>query len=106
MSDVQTTQTLFLGTAIKITSILSEPNPDSILITIKDPGNTEKVSNASMTESADKVHVYTWQSSTTNDIAGCYLVTIKVTKGAYTSVQQYVFELINQDSWSKHNGLF
>jgi len=95
MSDLQTIQKLLLGTAIKITSILSEPNPDSILITIDDPADVEKVSSASMTESADKVHTYTWQSATT-DLSGCYVVTIKVTKGVYTSVQQFLFEMTEQ----------
>jgi len=83
-----------LGTAVKITTILSVDNPDSVKITIEDPSDIEKVSSASMTKEADGIYYYIWQSDEDNDDEGQYEATIKATKGSYTALSKIVFEMI------------
>ena len=85
-------KTFYLGTSIKISDILSVSNPDSVKITIEDPSDAVKVNAASMTKETDIIYTYIYQSATT-DTEGDYVITITVTKGAYTSLIKSVFTL-------------
>ncbi len=85
------------GTAIKITVILSINTADSVLITIDDPSEIEKISDAAMTKNADKVYSYIWQSTKDTDDDGNYVITVKATSGSYTSVMQSKFTLVEQE---------
>ena len=96
MPDRQSTQKFILGTAIKITVIIDIDSADSVLITIDNSEGTEVVTNASMTAVTEKVYSYTYQSSATGKW-GDYLVTISITQGAYTSVSQKFFTLVEQE---------
>ena len=49
-----------------------------------------------MTKEADKVYSYVYQSSTTLE-DGDFIITIKATLGAYTSVVQDYVTLVEQD---------
>ena len=84
-----------LGTAVKITVLISVATATTALITIKDPTNTAKVTDGAMTQDGDGVYSYTWQSATTDE-DGFYEVTIKITSGGYTSVKQDSFETVDQ----------
>lgn len=97
MADRQSILKFLRGTAVKITTILDIDTADSALITIDDPSNTEKVTDANMTKETDKVYSYTWQSAIT-DNDGDYVVTVKITSGNYTTVKQQKFVLLEQDA--------
>ena len=84
-----------LGTAIKITILINVATATSAVITIKDPADTAKVTDGSMTKEGDGFYSYTWQSATTDE-DGIYEVTVKVTSGGYTSVKQASFETQDQ----------
>jgi len=88
------TQTFLLGTALKITSILSSDSPSSVSIKIVDPSFAEKASG-SMTREAGDVYTYTYQSIST-DLGGLYTATISVVYGSYTSVAQSSFMFAKQ----------
>ena|SRR3990167_5793968 len=96
MSERQGIQCFLRGTAIKILSKLNVEAVDSATITIDDPSDNEKVSNANMTNDADFVYSYIWQTSTSN-ADGIYVVTLKMVSGVYTSVRQEQFELLQQE---------
>jgi len=96
MADRRPTQTFYEGTALKITTVLSEVTADTCQITIDDPSATAQVDAASMTKEADYVYSYVYQSSTGND-EGDWVITIEATIGDYTSVTQRRFTLIEQD---------
>lgn len=92
----QAQPTFIRGTAIKITATLDIATATSATITIDDPSNTEKVSNANMTKDADKIYSYVYQTTTSLN-SGIYVVTIKITQGDYVSIQQSKFELLKQE---------
>jgi hypothetical protein len=81
-----------LGTAVKITTILSINNPSSVKITITDSSDVTKVNEASMIGDTPNVFSYIHQSSE-NDTEGEYEVTIKAKYGAYTAVSKQIFTL-------------
>jgi hypothetical protein len=89
-------QDFMLGTAIKIISRINVPTATSAKITIDDPSSTEKVTSASMTKDADGIYSYIYQSIDTDE-EGDYIATIKINYGAYTSVVQKTFTLIDQE---------
>lgn len=93
--DKQSKQTFLLGTAVKIYTVLDTANPATITITIDDPSETEKVSNASMTKESDKIYSYIFQTSTSYD-EGDWVITIKATWGVYTSTAQEIVTLEDQ----------
>lgn len=97
MREKQEIKKFYEGTAIRITVIISVATATSALITIDDPSEIEKVTNATMTKDADKVYSYIWQSTKDTDDDGDYIVTIKITYGGYTSVTQDKFSLIEQE---------
>lgn len=95
MTEHKPLQKFYLGTAVKITTILSV---DTATTTIKivDPVNTTKVNNVAMTKDANKVYSYTYQSAS-SDQDGDYIITISATTGGYTTVTQDRFTLIEQE---------
>jgi len=86
-------KTYILGTAIKITSVISIDDPDSVLIKITDPIDSVKVNDANMTPQTNNVYHYIWQSSTGGQ-EGFYVVEIKAKKGDYTGLSKIEFELV------------
>ena len=85
--------TFRLGTAVEITTVLSRANPTSVVITIEDPYDTEKITDTAMTAGGVNIYTHVWQSATTGT-AGDYTVTIKATYGAYTALSKSTFELV------------
>ena len=86
-----------LGTAVKIYARLSRV-PDSVTITIKDPGSTKKVTQADMTAITDTFYSYIYQSAST-DVEGIYSVIIEaipLSGDSNTSVQIGTFQLDEQ----------
>jgi hypothetical protein len=85
----------YLGTALKITTTLNIDTATSCTITIDDPTLSEVVSSQAMTQEANKVYSYVFQSSTAYT-EGVFTITITVVSGAYTSVTQDSFTLVKQ----------
>lgn len=87
---------MWVGSVIKITIILSTAlaSGGSATITIKDPSETEKVSDATMTEESDSVFSYTYNNSTSDD-DGTYTATVTITQGSDTCIDQYTFTLLD-----------
>lgn len=96
MADKRPIQVFYEGTALKITTVLSEATVDTCKITIDDPSENVEVDAADMTKEADYVYSYVYQSSAAN-AEGDWVITIKATLGDYTSVTQRKFTLIEQD---------
>ena len=97
MSERETIKTFLLGTAVKFTAILDVNTVTSIQISIDDSAGTTKVSLASMTSQANKVYTYTYQSST-SDISGYYIATIKIIYGGNTTYIQKFFILVERET--------
>ena len=87
-------KTFEIGTAVKITTVLSVSNPTSASITIKNPSNITEVDAAVMTADTPNVYSYIYQSSTSKD-DGTYQVIIDVVHGAYTARKVDYFTLID-----------
>ena len=85
-----------LGTAVKITTILSEASPTSVSITIKDPANVTKVNAVAMTAATTTIYTYIYQSATT-DVDGLYKIIIDAVYGAYTSRAITEFTMTDTD---------
>jgi hypothetical protein len=83
-----------LGTAIKITTVLSLNSPSAVNITIKDNGGVIKANAVSMTSETLNIYSYIYQSAESDD-DGKYEITIKATYGAYTALSKDFFELID-----------
>ncbi len=96
MSDRQSLMRFLLGTSVKVTALLNVDTVTSAAVTIKDPANVEKVIDGSMTNTANKVYTYIWQSPE-DGVEGDYIVTISITQGAYTTVKQARFTLVRQE---------
>ena len=86
-------QTFTLGTAVKITTVLSVANPSSVKITIEDMGDTVMVNAVAMTQDTTTVYSYIYQSATTDD-EGEYEVIIDAVYGAYTAKSKTTFEMV------------
>jgi len=89
-------KTYELGTAIKITTILSLASPTSVKIKIKDAGNSTVVDSVAMTADTTSVYSYIYQSSTTG-IEGEYIIIIDAVYGAYNSRAVSNFTLVDND---------
>jgi hypothetical protein len=87
-------KTYILGTAIKLTTILSS-TVDSIAITIMDEGCSKKIDSVAMTADSDTVYHYVYQSSKT-DTVGTYIAVIEAVSGDKTSVSRTTFEMIDR----------
>ncbi len=87
--------TFLLGTAIKITTVVSLTGANSVKITIKDSTDTAKITSADMTADTGTVYHYYYQSAST-DNEGEYEVTISAVYGNYTAVSQARFTLEEQ----------
>ena len=85
-------QTYRLGTAIKLTAIVSDNIPTGVTIKIEDPGDLVEVDSVAMTKDSDYVYTYIYQSLET-DSEGEYTVTIKASYGGYTSLAKSSFSL-------------
>ena len=88
-------KSFILGTAIEITSVFSVDTPTSAKITILDPALTKVVDLANMTQQANKVYRYIYQSVST-DTDGIYIARIAVVSGGYTVISERTFELFRQ----------
>ena len=95
MGDKRPIQIFYEGTALKITTVLSEPTATTCKITIDDTSENVIIDAADMTKEADYVYSYVYQSSTGNE-EGDWVITIEATLGDYTSVTQRKFTLIEQ----------
>jgi len=89
---MSTPKNFTLGTAIKITTILSVSNPTSVKITIEDSSDAVKADAVSMTGDTPNVFSYIYQSAET-DSEGEYEATIKATYGPYTAISKQTFIL-------------
>ena len=89
-------KTYELGTAVKITTVLSLPNPTSVKIKIKDASNNTQIDFADMTGDTTTVYSYIYQSSTADD-DGEYLIIIDAVYGSYTSRAVANFTLVDSD---------
>jgi len=88
----------YLGTAIRITTILDIASATTASIVIKDSANVSKVTSTAMTKDQDKVYYYIWQSTNTaTDSPGTYTAEITITFGGYTSYTEKTFEMIDPD---------
>ena len=88
----------YLGTAIKISTILNIDTADTVTITIKDASNTAKISSTSMSKEQNKVYYYVFQTTNTSSWnEGVYTAEITVTYGGYTSYTEKGFEMIDPD---------
>ena len=85
-----------LGTALRITTVLSLPNPTTVTIKIKDSANLTMVDSADMTADATTAYSYIYQTSTT-DTTGDYTVIIDAVYGSYTSRAVSTFTLVDND---------
>lgn len=83
-----------LGTAIKITDLVNVNTLTSAKITIEDSSGTKLIDDANMSKEADKVYAYIFQS-TTGNLEGVYVATLKATYAGYTGVSQVYFEMIS-----------
>ena len=89
-------KTFELGTAVKITTILSLPSPTTIKITIKNPANITEVDAVGMTADTTLVYSYIYQTATTDD-DGVYKIIIDATYGSYTSRAISEFTMVDTD---------
>lgn len=92
-------QSFELGTALKITTVLSVA-PTSVAITIKNPSNIIMVNAAAMSADTSIVYTYIYQSATT-DNDGEYKVIIDATivsgVNTYTSRVIQTFVMTDKD---------
>ena len=89
-------KTYELGTAVRITTVLSLNSPTSVTIKIKDPGNSVVVNSVAMTADTTSVYSYIYQSSTTGT-TGEYIVIIDAVYGSYNSRAVSNFTLVDND---------
>lgn len=81
-----------LGSAIKITTVLSVDTVTRATITIKDPAGKTVIDAVTMSKEMNKIYSYTYQSVSTG-VEGDYLVTITAIYNSYTSVRQSTMSL-------------
>ncbi len=96
MNDRNPIRKFYLGSSLKLTALISIDTADSAKITIDDASENEKITSADMSKEADKVYSYVYQSSV-NDDEGDYVATITIVSGAYTSVTQQKFTMVEQE---------
>lgn len=86
-------KTFVEGTAIKFTIVLDTISVDTCTITIDDPVQNPIIEAAGMTQEADYVYSYVYQTVAAHFGKGHWLVTFKATVGAKTALTQDVFNL-------------
>jgi len=91
-----------LGTAIKITTSINIATATEAHITIQNSSDTYIITDANMTNDADGIYSYTWQSATTDE-DGRYRVTIKIKSGNYTTVKEAFFDTIDPEDYGETN---
>jgi len=84
-----------LGTALRITVVLNVDTVTSALITIRNPGNTQIVTNGAMVKDDDRVYSYVFQSTESQD-EGTWTSLIKVVYGGYTSISETNFNMVDR----------
>jgi len=90
--------TYYLGTAIKISTILNVNTATSVSITIKNSGDGTVISSAAMEKEQNKVYFYVWQSTNTaTDSSGTYTAEITAIYNGYTSYTEKQFEMVDPD---------
>jgi len=82
---------MITGTAISITTVFSD-SVSSATITIYDPADSAKVSDAAMSSQGSNTYLYIFQSLTTYT-PGVYKVLISGVSGSYTSMARDNFTL-------------
>lgn len=87
-------QVFRLGTAVLITSVLSEA-PDSVNLTIRNPSGIKVVDNQAMTKETDEVYSYVYQSSDVGT-EGDYTIIFSAVLNGYTSIVEDTFSMIRQ----------
>ena len=80
------------GTAIRITDSLEISDPDSVVVTIKNPSGGVVVNGVAMTLEAQGKYYYIYQSHL-GDPLGEYTVITSVSRGGETSVVRNTFTL-------------
>ncbi len=91
-------QTLNLGTAVHIQTLLNKGGATSVSISIKDTTKTTIVSGASMTKLSDTVYEYIWQSLYGTHQEGEYKIIINVVYNGKTSREISYFILEDIDT--------
>ena len=87
-----------LGTAVKVTAVLSEDeSATTVTLSIENPYSTDVISDVTMEEEASRVFSYTWQSADSGNInyAGIYEAIVKVQNGAHRTIGYQRFNLID-----------
>ena len=84
-----------VGTAVRITDSLEITDPDSVLITIKNPSGVAVVNNVPMTLEASGKYYHVYQSNAA-DPTGEYTVITSVSRGGETSVVRNTFTMNEQ----------
>jgi len=88
--------TQVLGTAVKITAILSEDeSATTVALRLENPYNAVTLDDVPMEEEASRVFSYTWQSSDSGNVnyAGIYEAIVKVTNAEHTTIGYQKFNL-------------
>ncbi len=87
----------YLGTAVKITTVLSADLgvSDTVSITIKDSGGSTEVDGGAMARVQNNVWTYTHQTAST-DQEGTWTAAISAVSGSNTSVTEIEFEMRKQ----------
>jgi hypothetical protein len=88
-------KTFLLGTAARITTVISIPTAVSAVVSIYDSTGELKIDSADMTKEADGVYSYVYQSDE-DDNDGEYTALIEVMYAGYTSVEEEKFTLNEQ----------
>ena len=77
-------KTFEVGTAVKITTILSINSPTTCKISIRDAANITQIDEVNMTQDNTNIYSYIYQSDV-DDIDGEYKIIIDATYGSYTA---------------------
>lgn len=85
-----------LGTAVRVVVLLNIDTADAAKITIEDPTETDIVDEQDMTKLTNGIYEYIYQTAETLE-DGEFLITVKITSGSYTSVDQKTFKMVDQD---------
>jgi hypothetical protein len=88
-------KTYLLGTAVRITTVISIPTAVAAVVCIYDSTGELKIDDADMTKDADGVYSYIYQSDA-DDRDGEYTAVIEVMYAGYVSVVEEKFTLNEQ----------
>lgn len=87
--------TAYVGTAVKITAIVSPDIAQSVQVTVKDPGGTILIDNVNMVSETDVVYSYIYQSNVV-DIYGKYTIIVGANLNGHQVIQVLEIELLEQ----------